>query len=118
MAEGAGFEPAVGYPTFDFESSALNRTQPPFRFISMTQGFRGFYEIPRINETKSNMSEFSLVASEKVDGFYFKKRVSPIGAKRPTLDRGERWSRVDSLMGMKPALPVAYETMALPLCLK
>ena len=30
MAEGAGFEPAVGYPTFDFESSALNRTQPPF----------------------------------------------------------------------------------------
>jgi hypothetical protein len=31
MAEGAGFEPAVGFPTFDFESSALNRTQPPFR---------------------------------------------------------------------------------------
>jgi len=30
VAEGAGFEPAVGYPTFDFESSALNRTQPPF----------------------------------------------------------------------------------------
>ena len=30
MAEGAGFEPAVGFPTLDFESSALNRTQPPF----------------------------------------------------------------------------------------
>ena len=30
VAEGAGFEPAVGFPTFDFESSALNRTQPPF----------------------------------------------------------------------------------------
>jgi photosystem II stability/assembly factor-like uncharacterized protein len=26
-----GFEPTVGYPTLDFESSALNRTQPPFQ---------------------------------------------------------------------------------------
>ena len=31
MAEGVGFEPTVGFPTLDFESSALNRTQPPFR---------------------------------------------------------------------------------------
>jgi hypothetical protein len=31
MAEGVGFEPTVGCPTLDFESSALNRTQPPFR---------------------------------------------------------------------------------------
>ncbi len=30
MAEGVGFEPTVGCPTLDFESSALNRTQPPF----------------------------------------------------------------------------------------
>jgi hypothetical protein len=30
LAEGAGFEPAVACATFDFESSALNRTQPPF----------------------------------------------------------------------------------------
>ena len=30
MAEGVGFEPTVGFPTLDFESSALNRTQPPF----------------------------------------------------------------------------------------
>src|SRR5678816_2052405 len=29
--EGVGFEPTVGFPTLDFESSALNRTQPPFR---------------------------------------------------------------------------------------
>jgi hypothetical protein len=29
--EGVGFEPTVGCPTLDFESSALNRTQPPFR---------------------------------------------------------------------------------------
>ena len=29
-AEGVGFEPTVGCPTLDFESSALNRTQPPF----------------------------------------------------------------------------------------
>jgi hypothetical protein len=26
-----GFEPTVGFPTLDFESSALNRTQPPFQ---------------------------------------------------------------------------------------
>ena len=32
MAEGVGFEPTVGFPTLDFESSALNRTQPPFLF--------------------------------------------------------------------------------------
>ena len=30
MAEGVGFEPTVSFPTLDFESSALNRTQPPF----------------------------------------------------------------------------------------
>src|SRR6266496_2690576 len=30
--EGVGFEPTVGFPTLDFESSALNRTQPPFPF--------------------------------------------------------------------------------------
>jgi hypothetical protein len=29
--EGVGFEPTMGFPTLDFESSALNRTQPPFR---------------------------------------------------------------------------------------
>jgi hypothetical protein len=33
MAEGVGFEPTVGVkPTLDFESSAFNQTQPPFRF--------------------------------------------------------------------------------------
>jgi hypothetical protein len=30
MAEGVGFEPTVSFPTLDFESSALNQTQPPF----------------------------------------------------------------------------------------
>src|SRR5262249_34517559 len=30
QTEGVGFEPTVGCPTLDFESSALNRTQPPF----------------------------------------------------------------------------------------
>ena len=33
MAEGVGFEPTVSCPTFDFESSALNRAQPPFHLI-------------------------------------------------------------------------------------
>ena len=32
QTEGVGFEPTVGVkPTLDFESSALNRTQPPFQ---------------------------------------------------------------------------------------
>jgi hypothetical protein len=30
-----GFEPTVGFPTLDFESSALNRTQPPFLFATV-----------------------------------------------------------------------------------
>jgi S-methylmethionine-dependent homocysteine/selenocysteine methylase len=30
-----GFEPTVGFPTLDFESSALNRTQPPFQSIDI-----------------------------------------------------------------------------------
>src|ERR1700720_3070411 len=33
--EGVGFEPTVGCPTLDFESSALNRTQPPFPFCKI-----------------------------------------------------------------------------------
>src|SRR5258705_4843601 len=35
LAEGVGFEPTVGCPTLDFESSALNRTQPPFHKIDI-----------------------------------------------------------------------------------
>jgi hypothetical protein len=34
-AEGVGFEPTVGFPTLDFESSALNRTQPPFQSVDI-----------------------------------------------------------------------------------
>jgi hypothetical protein len=35
VAEGVGFEPTVGFkPTLDFESSALNQTQPPFLDLS------------------------------------------------------------------------------------
>ena len=40
MAEGVGFEPTVGYPTLDFESSALNRTQPPFPWLQDRQSIR------------------------------------------------------------------------------
>jgi hypothetical protein len=36
LADGVGFEPTVGCPTLDFESSALNRTQPPFRSEKQT----------------------------------------------------------------------------------
>ena len=35
MAEGVGFEPTVGCPTLDFESSALNRTQPSLRLVML-----------------------------------------------------------------------------------
>jgi hypothetical protein len=38
VAEGVGFEPTVGFPTLDFESSALNRTQPPFHFARWKLG--------------------------------------------------------------------------------
>jgi hypothetical protein len=39
MAEGVGFEPTVGCPTLDFESSALNRTQPPFRMARYCRSY-------------------------------------------------------------------------------
>jgi hypothetical protein len=39
-AEGVGFEPTVGCPTLDFESSALNRTQPPFHNPEMSNAER------------------------------------------------------------------------------
>ncbi len=37
MAEGVGFEPTVGFPTLDFESSALNRAQPSFLERSLAE---------------------------------------------------------------------------------
>src|SRR5882757_3595887 len=39
--EGVGFEPTVGFPTLDFESSALNRTQPPFLDKNKTSNVQG-----------------------------------------------------------------------------
>jgi S-methylmethionine-dependent homocysteine/selenocysteine methylase len=41
MAEGVGFEPTVGFPTLDFESSALNRTQPPFQSLDIVDPISG-----------------------------------------------------------------------------
>ena len=51
VAEGVGFEPTVSCPTFDFESSALNRAQPPFRLIlNVMRSFQdleiGFSTVP------------------------------------------------------------------------
>ena len=40
MAEGVGFEPTVGFPTLDFESSTLNQAQPPFRLVSASEALR------------------------------------------------------------------------------
>src|SRR4029450_980465 len=39
MAEGVGFEPTVGFPTLDFESSALNPTQTPFLYAQEKRRF-------------------------------------------------------------------------------
>ena len=39
--EGVGFEPTVGFPTLDFESSALNRTQPPFQSLDIVNLISG-----------------------------------------------------------------------------
>ena len=36
-----GFEPTVGFPTLDFESSALNRTQPPFQSLDIVDRILG-----------------------------------------------------------------------------
>ena len=47
--EGVGFEPTVGYPTLDFESSALNRTQPPFLEAKKHRKFN--VEQPTVNAT-------------------------------------------------------------------
>src|SRR6266513_2293250 len=41
LAEGVGFEPTVGFPTLDFESSALNRTQPPFPSLDIVDRIFG-----------------------------------------------------------------------------
>ena len=49
MAEGVGFEPTVGYPTLDFESSALNRTQPPFRKLKKTPNAQRRISKPECN---------------------------------------------------------------------
>src|SRR5438093_10721918 len=38
VAEGVGFEPTVSCPTLDFESSALNRPQPPFQHVFAVAG--------------------------------------------------------------------------------
>lgn len=55
MAEGVGFEPTVGCPTLDFESSALNRTQPPF--LKADQNFeRRTSNIERRMQTSSGIS--------------------------------------------------------------
>src|SRR5437870_13195321 len=35
VTEGVGFEPTVSFPTLDFESSTLNRTQPPFQSVDI-----------------------------------------------------------------------------------
>jgi hypothetical protein len=39
--EGVGFEPTVSFPTLDFESSALNRTQPPFQSLDIVDLISG-----------------------------------------------------------------------------
>src|SRR6266581_7568456 len=47
LAEGVGFEPTVGFPTLDFESSALNRTQPPFPFEQPTSNIERPTQVSR-----------------------------------------------------------------------
>ena len=59
LAEGVGFEPTVGFPTLDFESSALNRTQPPFQLldiVDLTLGCAICQPGPVIAKAKHNAS--------------------------------------------------------------
>ena len=75
--EGVGFEPTVGFPTLDFESSALNRTQPPFLSEQKTSNA----ERPTSNlERKSHveMGGSTLSVRRLLSSF----RRSPSGGKR------------------------------------
>ena len=66
-----GFEPTVGFPTLDFESSALNRTQPPFlveerkRRTRLRQKLRrGKRRTPINREQVSNIATSNATVSE------------------------------------------------------
>ena len=52
--EGVGFEPTVGFPTLDFESSALNRTQPPFLWGKRKR------RTPKVQHSTSNATVLAL----------------------------------------------------------
>jgi hypothetical protein len=68
MAEGVGFEPTVGFPTLDFESSALNRTQPPFRDAERKR------RTPNVEHPISNATIFEIRRwALDVEGFVFRK---------------------------------------------
>jgi hypothetical protein len=58
LAEGVGFEPTVGFPTLDFESSALNRTQPPFQSLDIVDLILGCAIVSRarLRGLKANAS--------------------------------------------------------------
>ena len=49
-----GFEPTEGFPTLDFESSALNRTQPPFQSSDIVRVISGrAIAVPRVCKGKA-----------------------------------------------------------------
>ena len=71
LAEGVGFEPTVGCPTLDFESSALNRTQPPFLLVrsTITSGaMRVNYEMRRGVCKWANQSGFNPSLQARLKG--------------------------------------------------
>src|SRR5438045_8785013 len=67
--EGVGFEPTVGFPTLDFESSALNRTQPPFRDEKRTSNPRtpkaSAWQALNVQHPTSNTSMMQTIRSAR-----------------------------------------------------
>ena len=74
MAEGVGFEPTVSYPTFDFESSALNRAQPPFHLI--------FKDLQRAE--KSGLDNVTVQCCGLKRNHSMKTPTAPSGVRSPT----------------------------------
>src|ERR1043166_6810898 len=86
MAEGVGFEPTVGFPTLDFESSALNRTQPPF-LEEKRKNRTSNVQHPTLNATAVEIGRSALGVGRLYSG-------NPIGA--PLVARlGNKWSTAE-----------------------
>ena len=110
--EGVGFEPTVSFPTLDFESSALNRTQPPFQSLDIVdlnlrmrnfRGRHGFAKAMRrvLAATEIRVSSISLfwVAILGTNERYIEALA------RAAVDHGESSPRTEKCYNFRLAMP-------------